>query len=275
LDKKMQVSYGDYTAYMDGYLQNNLELYKKMVKKKFDLFFVVTGREGVGKSVLCATILKYLDNSFNMDRCFMNGDDFIRALIEADGEKDKFKAFMFDEGQEFTSRSAVTKFNKLLVQVISKIRAKQLYIGICIPNFFELDKYGAIHRSNFLIQVYQDKRGKRGGFRFWNWERKKNLYLLGKKNYDYFCVPPNFRGFFTYSAFPFPQEEYDKLKFDAMQDILKQLEDLKGIMQRDTLIQYLYKECGLTPAEIMEIFEKKGVPAISEDRIGRIARRRD
>lgn len=250
------VNYGNNKAYMDGYLKSNLDLYKKMVKKNRDLIFITSGREGEGKSVLTAGVLKYLDPSFNLDRCYTKGDDFIRALAEAD---EPYKAYMFDEGQEFTSRSAMTRFNKFLVKVLSKVRAKQLYIGICIPSFFELDKYAAIHRSSFLLNVYS-KKGRRGQFMFWNWEKKKILYLKGKKSYDYNCVKTNFHGSFAKKMFPFDEKEYDEKKFEAMASISEELEEKKTRLkvQRDALISYLYKVVGLKQIEVSEILEKSG-----------------
>lgn len=252
---------------MDSYLTDNLNLYKKMVENKRDLIFISSGREGEGKSTITAGILKYLDPSFSLDRVYMDGESFIKALAEA---KEPFKAYMFDEGQEFTSRSAMSRFNKFLVQVLSKVRAKQLYIGICIPSFFELDKYAAIHRSSFLINVYS-KDGERGYFVFWNWEKKKLLYLWGKKNYDMNCVKGNFHGMFSKSVFPFDEKLYDEKKFAAMEKLGEQLEEQqsKFKIQRDTLISYLYKVVGLKQREISEVLLKGGI-ALNQNTISEI-----
>ncbi|MHA1880885.1 MAG: hypothetical protein ACTSYG_10865 [Candidatus Heimdallarchaeota archaeon] len=252
------VNYGDKKGHMDGFLKTNLDLYKLMVKKKKDLIFIVSGREGEGKSVITAGILKYLDPTFNLDRCYLNGDEFLKALIDAN---EPFKAYMFDEGQEFTSRAAMTRFNKFLVQVLSKVRAKQLYIGICIPSFFELDKYAAIHRSSFLLNVYS-KEGRRGYFIFWNWEKKKLLYLQGKKNYDFNCVRGNFHGGFTKKMFPFNEEDYNLKKQEAMDKLTEQLEEQQSRMkvQRDCLLNYLYEVVGLKQIEISEIIKTSGIP---------------
>jgi len=261
------IDYGGYQGYIDGYLHKNLELYQKMVKGNRDFVILASGKEGDGKSVLMAGILKRLDPTFNLDRCFLNGEDFLKALVDA---REPFKAYMFDEGQEFTSRAAMSRFNKALVQVLSKIRAKQLYIGICIPAFHELDKYAAVHRSHCLLQVYT-KKGRRGFFNFWNWEKKKKLYWQGKQNYDYNCVPANFNGKFTYNSFPFDQKEYDQKKFDSMEAIDLNLRDamLKSTKQRDALMKYLIDVVGLKQLDVAEIVNKSGVP-LSQSRISAI-----
>jgi len=133
------------------------------------------------------------------------------------------------------------------------IGIKQLYIAIVLPSFFELDKYPAIHRSNFLVRVYSVK-GKRGTFEFWNWEKKKKLYLFGKKGYDYQCVQPNFRGTFPKKAFPF-DKEYDERKIAALGKMTVSFRDFntKAIKQRNELIKYLYNNVGLKQLEISEI----------------------
>lgn len=263
----VMVNYGNKQAGMDGFLKTNLDLYKKMVRKKRDLIFICSGREGEGKTHLTAGILSYLDPTFDLDRCFMNGDDFLKALIDA---KEPYKGYMFDEGQEFTSRAAMTRFNRFLIQVLSKVRAKQLYIGICIPAFFELDRYAAIHRSSFLLNVYS-KEGKRGYFIFWNWERKKLLYLKGKKAYDFDCVRGNFHGQFTKKMFPFDEEKYEEKKFEAMAKLNEQLQEQQSRMkiQRDCLIIYLHKIVGLKQIEISEILNESGFP-IDQGQISRI-----
>lgn len=247
--------------YVDGYLLANLQLYQKLVKKDRDCPFILSGMEGEGKTTLGATICKTFDPSFNIDRCFFDGDSFLKALIDAD-ENDQYKAYMYDEAQEFTSRGAMSAFNKKLIEVLSKIRAKNLYICLCIPSFFELEKYASIHRTRFLIEVYSVK-GDRGFFKFWNWERKKLLYLKGKKNYDYNTMKANFIGTFTDSAFPFDKAEYNVRKFASMARISKRITKAnpKQIAQRDFLIWLVTKKMGwVAQKDLVEMFKERDMP---------------
>lgn len=250
------VNYGDKKAYMDGYLRNNLELYKLLVKKSRDLVFVVTGYEREGKSTIANSILKYLDPTFDLNRCAFNGEDFIDMLDKAKN----FQAICYDEAQEFTSRGAITKFNRQLVQALSVIGMKQLYIAICLPSFFELDRYPAIHRSNFLIRVYSTK-GKRGYFEFWNREKKKKLYLFGKKSMNYFEVSPNFRGCFVNKAFPFNKEDYTTRKFEALHKVLgRSREGMQNrfIAQRNALIKHLVEKKGMQQTDVADLLTAGG-----------------
>ena len=248
------VDYGHIIAGMDGYLHGNLELYKKMVKNSRDLIFVVAGREREGKSVLGNSILAYLDPTYYKDvnRCCFNGAEFLKQIKKAKN----FQAVCYDEAQEFTSRGAITKFNRVLIQALSMIGMKQLYIAIIIPSFFELDRYPAIHRSNFLLRVYSVL-GRRGQFEFWNWDKKKNLYLFGKKGYDYNTVKPNFRGSFRKRAFPFG-EEYNKKKLKAIEGMNISFKDRadKQKAHRNQLIRYMNKNLNISHQKIAEIISK-------------------
>jgi len=89
---------------------------------------------------------------------------------------------------------------------------------------------------------------------FLNWEKKKKLYLFGKKGYDYQCVQPNFRGTFPKKAFPF-DKEYDERKIAALGKMTVSFRDFntKAIKQRNELIKYLYNNVGLKQLEISEI----------------------
>jgi len=243
--------------YLDGYLHKNLILYKKMVRQNRDCPFVITGMEGDGKTVLLHTILKFLDHSYNMKRCYMEGDKFLHGLIK---EEKPYKSHGLDEAQEFTSRDAMNKWVKKCINVVSKIRAKRLYWGMAIPSFFELEKYLAIHRTRFLIYVYAIK-GNRGYFKFYNWEKKKLLYLKGKKGYDYTAVKPNFIGSFTLKGFPFKWEEYDEMKMNAIDSI--ELNEPKrnpnAIKQRNTLLHHVITTTKKFNAKnISELFKNKG-----------------
>lgn len=236
----MKVMYGDKEGYIDGYLKDNLDLYKKMVKNHRDLVFVVTGKEREGKSVLANTILKYLDPTYCLDRCYMSGQEFVKGLDDATN----FQALCYDEAAEYTARGSLTKFNRIINEALSRIGVKQLFMAICLPSFFELDRYPAIHRSNFLLRVYSHQ-GQRGFFEFWNWENKLQLYLKGKKFYDYSSQHPNFRGYFTKSAFPLNQEEYDAKKLAALKDLagkFRQHDKEKEDRMRKKIMDELKKE---------------------------------
>ena len=63
--------------------------------------------------------------------------------------------------------------------------------------FFDLDKYVALWRSRVLVHVYTAKDWERGFLAFYNIDKKKYLYMTGKKFYNYNNPKPNFIGRFT------------------------------------------------------------------------------
>ncbi len=71
------------------------------------------------------------------------------------------------------------------------------FISLAAPCTAEMPKGFAISRSVFAIDVKFRENFERGSFDFYNFEHKKKLYLLGKKNYDYSVARPNFPGAFT------------------------------------------------------------------------------
>jgi len=231
--------------YIDGYLQSNLDhVYKNVTKNDFDSFIVITGREGFGKSTIAAQIATFLDPTYNINRCCFTAEQFEEACITAG----KFKAVVFDETMGYlSSRGAMSKFNRGLIKIMSEMRSKNLFCILCIPNFFELDRYPAIHRSTGLIHVY-----KRGAFGSYDYNTKKKLYLLGKKTYSY-SVTPNFIGRYV-DYFPLPKEEYESKKQVAINDwVASSSKEKKYQKQRDILIEYLHKEKKETQQKISEL----------------------
>lgn len=250
------VNYGDKKGYIDGLFLNNIRIYQKLVKQDRDNIGIYCGEEREGKSRMMNKTLKFLDPTYNLDRCAFNGKDFLELIRKT---KEPYKGIGWDEAQEFTSRASISKFNKTMVQALSLIGAKNLYIGICLPSFFELEKYAAIHRSHFLIRVYSVE-GERGRFEFWGKEKKKLLYLKGKKAYDYKIVKPNFRGRFTKDPFPFDEKEYQDKKMDAMEsglDMSKEQES-KWKKQRDISLKYMHEVLDYPFNKLSKLYEDNG-----------------
>lgn len=156
----------------------------------------------------------HMDNTLDLDRVCFTAKQFIQAVEDAK----QYQAIVFDEAQGYlSSRRALSKFNVALVQVMSEMGFKNLFIGICIPSFFELDRYPAVHRSVGLINVY-----KRGSLACYNYHAKKQLYFEGKKMMNY-AVKPDFIGRFG-KWFPLDYEAYKEKK---RKFALQPLEDIQ------------------------------------------------
>lgn len=197
--------------YMDGYLQHSMDVAKKQITNDWDFLFVYDGVEGVGKSVKCMQDAFYCDPELTLERYAFSPYQFKKAIQTSP----KYHAVVYDEAHSgLNSRAAMSMINRSLVSMLTEIRQKNLFVFVVLPTFFDLDKYVALWRSRALIHVYSKENFERGYFAFYNVDKKKELYLKGKKLYQYSVAKPNYIGRFT-NNYPLDQAEYRKAKFDA------------------------------------------------------------
>lgn len=214
----MKVTNQDY--YLDGYLVSNFDTAKKVIKKDWDMVFLVDGYEGTGKSVLAQQLAYYVDETFNVERVTFTPEEFTRAIEDAN----KYEAVVYDEAYTgLASRSAMSNINRALVRMLAEIRQKNLFVFIVMPTFFDLDRYVALWRSRALLHIYTGDGFERGYFAFYNMDKKKQLYTVGKKFYSYGGVKPNFTGRFT-NHYTVNEDEYRRRKGIA----LKNNTDVRG-----------------------------------------------
>lgn len=264
--------------YLDEFLKSNLDIIKETIKKDWDFCIVVDGLEGGGKSSIAQQIAKYLDPTLKLNRICFNENEFRSAILSIKG---KYKAVIYDEAVGgLSSRSAMSKVNRMLISLMSQIRQKNLYVIIVIPCFFELDRYVAVWRSRCLVHTYLGDNFQRGFFSFYNIKKKKQLYFFGKKLYQY-MVRPNFRGRFT-KGYVVNEREYRKKKLLAL-EYDRDVDTSKTAMileQRNSLIKYLrenfklgykqiseatfrYSENGLTENGVKDLFRARNRKVIN------------
>ncbi len=189
--------------YLDNYLKSNLDDAKKAVKDDWDMVFMVDGYEGTGKSVFAQQVAYYCDQTFDIDSIPFTPSQFKKAVMGAK----EYQAIVYDEAYTgLSSRATMTMINRSLVSMLAEIRQKKLFIIIVMPTFFDLDKYPALWRARALFHVYSHG-FKRGYFLCFDMDRKKDLYILGKKFYNYSKPRCNFRGRFT-NHYTVKKEEY-------------------------------------------------------------------
>jgi hypothetical protein len=203
----------DHEFYIDGYLQENLNMAKKIIKDDWDMLFVYDGMEGSGKSVKAMQDAFFVDPDKNLlDRYAFSPGQFRKAILVAK----PYQAVIYDEAHSgLNARAAMSMINRSLVSMLTEIRQKNLFVFVILPTFFDLDKYVALWRSRLLIHVYTSKNMQRGFFSFYNASSKKMLYMKGKKLYKYGVQKPNFIGRFT-NYYPLDEVEYRKRKRDAL-----------------------------------------------------------
>jgi len=249
--------------YLDGYLKSNLDYLGKDVKNDNDAIVVVSGREGSGKSWFTIQCAAYLDPSFNLDRVVFNPEDF---KLRVKNSK-KYQCIVYDEAiTGLRAARWASEINKVLVDMLAQIRQLNLFIFIVIPSFFELGKYVAIHRSQALLMTYKNKLGKRGQFSAYSYEKKRYMYVVGKKTYNERVTKPDFFGRFT-QAFPLDEAAYRKKKFDELNNPTpKTTEGLRATrwkIRLQSLVKHLHNLDGerWTDEKVRDAISESGVQA--------------
>lgn len=218
----------DKDFYMDGYLKENLDLAKQVIREDWDMCILCDGVEGGGKSVLIQQVAYYCDPTFNLDRIVFTAKQFQEAVLKAE----KYQAIVFDEAYgSLNSRQVLSQTNRALVKMMTEIRQKNLFIFILLPSFFELDRYIALWRSRALIHIYTGDKFERGRFSFFNTDRKKSLYINGKKFFSYSNPKANFFGSFT-NFYVVDKDLYQKKKADATLELEKQEPEMTSRLKR-------------------------------------------
>lgn len=238
---------------LDGYLQKNLDIAKKAITDDWDMVFAIDGYEGSGKSVLAQQCAKYCDPSFDLIDIAFTGEDFLKKVAKAV----KYKSIIYDEAMEgMDAASYMQELNRSLKSAMAELRQKNLFIFIVLPTFFDLTKYVGIWRSRALIHVYTGDNFKRGMFAFYSQERKKLLYVFGKKFYSYKRPSPNFLGRFSkgyaVDEVAYRQAKYVALQSRARSEYKREGEREKMIrLQRNTAILLLIQQ-GMSKKDVAD-----------------------
>lgn len=205
--------------YMDGYLKENLDVIAEKISddQMFVLIITGSGHVRVGKSVLAHQVGYYLMHKVAEINDLKN-HKYTNNNITFKAEELKDKAFAFnkysvvcmDEGDDLMEHYW-KQVSKDLRRFFRKAGQLNQFIILVLPDFFELPRSFAITRSMFLLNVKFMGKFDRGYFDFYNFEKKKELYLKGKKTADYKCVSPNFSGRFT-NTYTIDEKQYREKK---------------------------------------------------------------
>jgi len=243
------------SLYTDKKLYDQIQkkVIPKIKKKDMDWVWVVDGSEGCGKSVFAMQIAKILDPTFNLDRVCMSPSEFTKAILKAK----KGQCVVFDEAfTGLSSRASLTEINRILVSLMMEMRQKNLFVIIVMPTFFMLDRYVAIFRARGLFHVYF-KGGKRGRWVYFNNKKKKQLYLLGKKLFNYSKPKSKFRGRFA-DQYTVDEQAYRDKKTDALTKKSRSTKSQIYKMQRDTLFWIIHKKLHINQSRITRLCKEMG-----------------
>lgn len=243
----------------------SLEYLKKI---NSDRVYIVDGTERSGKSWFAMQQAGYLDKEmfkspkeFVKRICF-TPEEFFRAVRTV-----RNGVIIFDEAfRGFSSRAALSKVNKKLIQALMEMGQNNNIVFIVLPSFFLLDIYPAMLRSNGLFNIYINKKSGKRCFRLFNRADKNKIYQSGIKRGWSYNMNTRFKGNF-YNKFPGDSKEskefqkaYDAKKRRALIEMDKEpekTENSKYLDQRNTVIT-LFKEYGkLTGKDLENMFKKE------------------
>lgn len=219
--------------YIDGYLLKVCEEIKKLLDKDRDVVCIVDGGVGDGKSTIAQIVAMVVDPTFNASRMYFEGEEAKQGIVNSEQKK----SHIIDETFAMLNiRRAMSNLNITLTSVFSEIRQKNLFIVMCLPSIFDLDRNLAIHRSMFLIHTYS-RNGERGYFRFYGRRAKAKLFAsqYAKKTYQYLARPTFWGRFgkgYVVDEVAYRQRKDNVLKRYIPKDIPDKKDEIKV---RDTL----------------------------------------
>lgn len=196
---------------LDGYIKQVLDKTKQVMRQDWDMMFNIDGTEGAGKSVLAMQLAKYVDPDFSVDNIAFTPKQFKESILKAP----KYTSVVYDEAYGgLGARNTMSQVNIAIVKMLAEVRFRNLFLLVVMPTYFDLDRYAALWRSRGLFHVYSDSNFKRGKVAFFNKERKKKLYVNGKKTYSYGKPRANFIATFT-NHYTVDKNKYNAKKMES------------------------------------------------------------
>lgn len=273
-------------AYIDKDLAHNLDIYVKKIAKDMHFLGIISGHDmvGDGKSTMMTQIGTYLTWKINklhkVNNTFTNKNLVFgsKILAERSFELPKLSVVCLDEGDDLTTHG-MKELAVRLKRYFRKCRQLNQIIILILPSFFELPKFFALSRSHFLIDVKFEGEFERGFYSFYGPKAKKQLYLKGKKDWNYESHPPDLSGRFFSSYCFFPDlekciEGYKKEKYDDMIDDAKWEEEImtKKDIYKKVLREVIHKlEKNLPEITQRRKAEALGIPQTTYRRFSQLS----
>ena len=239
--------------HLSEWTQKQLEKIKKLINKKdADYVMIIDGQEGSGKSTLATQVAKYVDPTFCQERMCLTPEELMKKI----NLSKKGQAVVFDEAfTGLSSKRAMSQVNNVLVEMMMEMRKKNLFVIMCIPSVFYLEKYVALHRARSLLHTYTSK-GKRGQYMVYNQNKLKQLYLTGKQKMSYSYPKIAIKERFP-SIAPIDWGKYEERKIEALKKKDRGTSIQKKEFQRNMAFLWLQKE-GYSAVNIADVLNNNG-----------------
>ncbi len=222
--KKPILIKGDYEFNMDHKLKYDLDILCDDLRQDDDALIIIVAPEGSGKTVMETQIGYYISNKmktkWNCDNVHFEGQSYQNFSLNSP----KYTVVALDESRRALNKMrGMTGNNVDFNNFLSECRSNNQAHIVVLPAYSDLEKYVAIHRVKYLIEVIKkrDKDTKkliRGNFKIISTKSKWKLLQAWKAGYKEF--PNNM--VLHYGTFDnvlcLNEKEYDKKKEEAKKE---------------------------------------------------------
>ena len=186
-------------------LKESLDDQRDRIKHNKASLIIIDGAVGDGKTTLAVELADYFNGANGLPLIDLNepkqyafgGEDFMEKLrLCFEG---KLPVLVYDEAGDFSSRGALTKFNKLMNRCFETFRAFKIIVILCLPSFNSLDK-SLLDKGISRLLIHCANRTTTGNFSVYGLYR---MFYLREGMRKAICKPhaykinrPNFYGHF-------------------------------------------------------------------------------
>jgi len=240
----------------------------QLFKTDQDRVYVVDGRERSGKSVFTFQQACYIDPSLvgDLSRVCFSAEEFLSAVKKTNSSATETKCIIFDEAfRGLSSRTALSKINKKIIQALMEVGQKNLVLWIVLPSIFMLDLYPAMLRSNALFHIKKEQASSQRAFYVYSYKKKGQLYQAGVRKGWTYAIKTRNKGRFS-KKMPGGDDfdrKYRAKKLKAINEsenvIDKAEESSKFMKQRDLMVYDLVENRGLSQQKASDHLNKLGI----------------
>lgn len=231
----------------------------KIRAKKWDCIFIIDGPRRAGKSTLGMTCTHFLQPNMTINNIAAGMQDAVDKIQKLPDSS----VLMIDEGSlVFNNKESMKREQVQLMKIVDVVGQKKMVLIVILPHIGDLAKPIAVTHSRFLLHVYTDSALNRGKFAYYGTHKKRELYKFMKNNFgSYLGVDEDWTGnFVDYNPLG---EEYLELKRRSLVEALTTkpkltTRQIRYIKQRDSIIEFLYKNKNIPVKEIAEAINRSG-----------------